>query len=125
MAFHLLIQRRLFLQGGVEIIGFVGALFDAPEPGIHDVPGHHFQGLAVLFVHGKQEEGRHGKDHEQQRKALGQDTPGQEIQRNADHRAAAETEQLPFCEIEEDFGFNFGHVLRYVRLNDVFHRLPP
>jgi hypothetical protein len=119
--FHLLIERRLPFQSGVQIIRFVRALFHAPEFCIHDVPGHRFQGLPILFVHGQQEEGHHDDNHEHQGQALGQNVPGQKVQRNAGERAAPEADELPFRQVKEEFGFDFGQVFGYVRLNNVFH----
>ena len=90
----------------------------AAVQGIRHVAQHLFQRLAVLFVQPEQEEGEHGNHHDDGGGAASQAASEQKIKRNADERAAAEADELPLGQVEDDLGFDFRQVFGY---GDVGH----
>ena len=66
-------------KGGVGVIRLVGALLGLDKAALDDLHNHHFTGLAVALVHGKQKARQHGKNHEQGRRAVGENATGEKI----------------------------------------------
>ena len=99
------------LQGGIEVVGFVGALLGPEEADVQNIAGHLFQRLAVLLIDAQQEEGQHDQNHAQRRRAAPQRPFEQKEKRDAEYSTAAETNELAFRQVERHFGFYFGQVL--------------
>ena len=95
---------------GVEAVCRIGALLRAEEAHLNDMADNYFQRLAVLFVHGEQEERKHGDDHADRRAAVADLRFKQEKQRNADCHASAEAYELALGQVQHDFGFDCVHV---------------
>ena len=99
------------LHGGVEIIGLIGALLRPEHHAANHVPQNDFQVLPVLFVHGKQKHGHHGKNQKKRSGAVAQGLSRQEIQRHTHRCCHAEADELAFRQIEQHLRFDFGDVL--------------
>ena len=99
------------LHCGVEIIGLIGSLFRAEDHAANHVPQNDFQGLPVLFVHGKQKHGHHGKDQKKRGGAVAQRLSRQEIRRHTHRRCHAKADELAFRQVEQHLGFDFGNIL--------------
>ena len=99
------------LQGGIEVVGFVGALPGPQEADVQNVAQHLLQWLAVLFIDAQQEEGQHDQDHAQRRRAAPQRPFEQKEKRDAQEGTAAEADKLALGEVERHLGFYFGQVL--------------
>lgn len=95
-------------KGGVGVVRLVGALLGLNKAALDDLHNHHFKGLAVTFIHGKQKARQHGKYHEQGRRAVGKNATGEKIQRDADHQRPGKTDQLPFGKPKHNLGFYMG-----------------
>ena len=65
----------------------------------------------MLFIDTQQEKGEHDQHHAHRRRAAPQRPFQQKEKRDTKDCAAAETDQLPFCQIERHFGFYFCQVL--------------
>ena len=85
---------------GVGVVGLVGALLGAEEAALNHLHYHHFKGLAVTLIHGKQKARQHDKHHEQGRRTVGKKVPGQKIKRPAREERTAEADQLPLGQPE-------------------------
>lgn len=66
-------------KGGVGVVRLVGALLGLDKAALDDLHNHHFKGLVVTLVHGKQKARQHGKYHEQGRRAVGNVITGEKI----------------------------------------------
>ena len=86
-----------------------------------------FQGLSVTLEHGEHKEGQHDDNHERCCHADTDRLLGQKKQRHAYQRAQAETDDLPFCQVKKELGFDPGQILgnRYVcdSASLLFHQL--
>ena len=98
------------LHGGVEIIGLIGTLLWPEHHAANHVPENNFQGLPVLFVHGKKKHGHHGKNQKKRSGAVAQGLSRQEIQRHTHRCCHAEADELPLGQVEQHLGFDFGDI---------------
>ena len=65
-------------------------------------------GLAVAFVQGQKEAGKHGEYHNQRGGAGGDAPPDQQKKRNANKKRTAKTDQLSFRQSQYHLGFHTG-----------------
>lgn len=100
------------LQGGIEIVGLVGADLGGEELRPDKVAQHLLQGLAVLLVDAEQEEGQHQADHQQSSSLVPDTAPGEDIGGYADQTACAEANELALGQVERHLRLYFGEVLR-------------
>ena len=77
---------------------------------MNDVADYFFQRLAVLFIHGKQEERKHGDDHADCRAAVADLRFQQEKQRNTDRHTRTEAYELALSQVQYNLSFNCGQV---------------
>ena len=107
-AFNRLLLSR---KWGIDILRPIGPDAGTQELGVDHVPQHLFKGQSVLFIH-RHEKGReHDPQHDEQRPGVADGAAGQQIGRNTHRRPDAEADQLPFGEVERNFGFNLGKVV--------------
>ena len=66
-------------KGGVGVVGLVGALLGTEEAALNHLHYHHFKGLAVTLIHGKQKARQHDKHHEQGRRTGGEIVTGEKV----------------------------------------------
>ena len=66
-------------KGGVGVVRLVGAFLGLDKAALDDLHNHHFKGLAVTLVHGKQKARQHGNYHGQGRRAVGNVITGEKI----------------------------------------------
>ncbi len=96
------------LQGGIEVVGFVGTLLGTQKADVQHVAQHLFQRLAVLFIDAQHKKGQHDQDHAHRRRAAPQRPFEQKEKRDAEYSTAAEANELAFCQVERHLGFYFG-----------------
>lgn len=104
---HLLVKLVLPHDCGVEIVGFVGPFLGPQRQHTNHIADHDLQMLPILFIHGKQESGEHGKDHEQGGGGTAQRLLCEKVQRDAKERSGAEADELPFGQVKQHLGFDF------------------
>ncbi len=107
-AVYLLVKLILPCEAVIEIVGHVRPLFRAQEEDIRHVLCHLFQRLTVSLKHRQQEERQHHEYHDESRGACADGIFEQKEKRYTDQRTAAEADQLPLREIEQEFCFDFG-----------------
>lgn len=107
-AVYLLVKLILPGEAVIEIVGHVRSLFRAQEQDVCHVPCHLFQRLTVSLEHRQQEERQHHEYHDECRCAGSDGFFEQKEKRYTNQRTAAEADQLPLREIEQEFGFYFG-----------------
>ena len=99
---YLLFGFCLLHKADIVIFRLVRTLFGADKHygyhGFHDF----FKRLTVPLVHCEQEKRQHNKDHDQSRRTRPNRTFEHEKKRYTDECAAAETDNLPLCEVEKD-----------------------
>ncbi len=100
------------LQGGVHILGLIGADLGGKKLRPDEVAQHLFQGLAVLFIDAEQEKGQHQADHQQRRRLVPDAAPREDIGGYADQTARAEANELAAGQVERDLRFHTGEVFR-------------
>ena len=83
-------------KGRIGVVGLVGALLGLDKAALNDLPYHHFKGLAVALIEGQKQARKHGKYHNQRRRAGGDAPPEQKEKRDAYKQRTAKTDQLPF-----------------------------
>ena len=65
-----------------------------------------FGGLTVLFIHSKEKERRHQRDHDQKRGRIADKAPRQKIRGKSGDAAERKANQLPLGEVEHDLCFD-------------------
>ena len=66
-------------EGSIGVIGLVGPFLGLDEAALDNLPYHHFKGLAVTLIHGKQKSRQHDKHHEQGRRTGGEIVTGEKV----------------------------------------------
>ena len=89
-------QDRLLLsrKRSIDILRFVRSDAGPGELGPDDIPYHLFKRQAVPLIHGKHKRREHDGQHEEHGPGAADRAPGQQIDRDAYQRRAAETDQL-------------------------------
>ena len=95
-------------KGGVGVVRLVGAFLGLDKAALDDLHNHHFKGLAVTLVHGKQKARQHGKHHKERRRTGGDAAPDQQEKRDTDQQRTAKTKELAFRQPEYYLGFDLG-----------------
>ena len=78
------------------------------DKGDNDVLHHHFKGLSMLLIHGKEETGQHDGNHSHRRKAGACAVFEQKEKRQAEQESRRKTYNLPFGKVERYFCLDFG-----------------
>ena len=117
---YLLIQKGLPLQGGIEVVGLIWALLGPEEQDAGHIAQHYLQRLPVALIHRQQEGREHGKHHDERRRAHTYRPFEQKEKRYADERPAAETDKLPFRQVEHDLRFDARQVFGYGYISHKF-----
>lgn len=107
---------------GIEIVGFVGALFGAKHQHPNHVADNGLQMLPVLFIQSEQEGGQHGEDHQHGGRGIAQRLLGCKIQGDTNEQTKAEADQLPLGQVEKNLAFDVGKVFGDGYIG---HFLPP
>ena len=97
----------------VEVVRHIRALLWSQKTDLQNVADDLFQRLPVFLIHGQKEEREHDENHADRRRAGANASFEQKEKRYAYQRAASETQQLSFCQIEHDLGFHRVQVLGY------------
>ena len=98
------------LHGGIQIVGLVRADFGGEELRPDEVAQHLLQGLSILLVDAEQEEGQHEADHQQYRRVIADDTPGEDIGGHSGQSARAKAYELALGQVEGHLGLHAGQV---------------
>ncbi len=91
-------------EGRVIVVGRIGTDLRADEFRLDEMPRHRLQRLAVLLVHGEEEQREHEDDHPHDGEAGVAGAFHQEERRDADERRRAEADELPLRQPKEHLG---------------------
>jgi hypothetical protein len=118
--FYLLVQIGLPYNSGIEVVGPVGPFLRSDKAALNELIDDLFQWLTVSFVHGQQEKGQHGQNHEQRCRTGTHMGFGKKKQRDSQKSTAAKRDELTLGEVEHHLGLDLGQILGY---RDIGHRV--
>ena len=96
------------LRRNKSCLSCMGRSFGGYEFCPYDVLHHHFKGLSMLLIHGKEETGQHDGNHSHRRKACACAVFEQKEKRQAEQESRRKTYNLPFGKVESYFCLDFG-----------------
>ena len=108
---ELLSQLFLPLDLGIDVSGLKRPDLWANKDRLDHVLQEHFQRLSISLIHGEEEEGQHSQHHPDGSATGADSVPKQKEQRYADQRRCSETNDLPFGQAKQHFGFDICQVL--------------
>ena len=117
---HLFLCADILVDHRIEIISLINPLFRTQEPCLYVVLQYHFQGLTMLFIHGKQKAWKHDNDHEKRGRTCSDCILGQKEQRQTNQCSCSEADHLTLGQVEEKFCFDLCQVFGYGYIGHTF-----